>query len=268
MASADGSLAVAAQSRIAVLLRAPKGPEDPYYNALSVAGFQSVHFVPVLHYEHMNQDELRSDILSSDKFSGIVFTSGTAVEVCVSSLTEHERGRVTERWKQLPVFVVGKATAQAVRGLGLSPTGSHSGNAETLSKLIIEHFCPGVPTKPLLFPCGALRRETLPVALEGAGLPLKCLACYKTLPHPDLQGRLRELSPQAEVESVWVVFYSPSGVNFALDCVLKTFKSGFKVAAIGATTGDSLSKAGCRPDAVAKLPNHDSLTEAILECCI
>ena len=45
--------------------------------------------------------------------AGIVFTSGTAVEVCVSSLTEHERGRVTERWEQLPVFVVGKATAQA-----------------------------------------------------------------------------------------------------------------------------------------------------------
>ncbi len=45
--------------------------------------------------------------------AGIVFTSGTAVEVCVSSLTEHERGKVAELWEQLPVFVVGKATAQA-----------------------------------------------------------------------------------------------------------------------------------------------------------
>ncbi len=104
---------------------------------------------------------------------------------------------------------------------------------------------------------------------------------------------------------MWVVFYSPSGVNFALECVLKTFKSGLKacevmcpvysicllasimlrpceggynnvymlptllqVAAIGATTGDSLSKAGRRPDAVAKQPNPHSLTEAILKCCI
>ncbi len=112
-----------------------------------------------------------------------MFTSGTAVEVCVSSLTEHERGRVAELWEQLPVFVVGKATAQAgkcfmscepienlpilcfniggcvqckslcrashdfspfniVGALGLSPTGSHSGNAETLSRLIIERKCP------------------------------------------------------------------------------------------------------------------------------
>ncbi len=44
---------------------------------------------------------------------GLVFTSGTAVEECVSSLTQQEREKVIENWYPLPVFTVGKATAQA-----------------------------------------------------------------------------------------------------------------------------------------------------------
>ena len=40
--------------------------------------------------------------------------------------------------------------------------------------------------KPLLFPCSVLRRETLPVAMEQAGIPLQCLTCYNTVAHPDI----------------------------------------------------------------------------------
>ncbi len=54
MASADGSLAVAAQSRVAVLLRAPKGPEDPYYNVSEPTA--SVKVVSILHTQYICDD--------------------------------------------------------------------------------------------------------------------------------------------------------------------------------------------------------------------
>jgi hypothetical protein len=47
--------------------------------------------------------------------------------------------------------------------------------------------------KPLLFPCSVLRRETLPAAMERAGIPLQCLACYNTVAHPDVAENIRSL---------------------------------------------------------------------------
>ena len=51
----------------------------------------------------------------------------------------------------------------------------------------------GIPSKPLLFPCGNLRRETLPRAMEEAGIPLKCLMCYKTVAEKDIEQTLRKM---------------------------------------------------------------------------
>ena len=49
---------------------------------------------------------------------GIVFTSQTAVEACVRSLSQGDGSSMAEDWETLPVFVVGKATAKA----GMLPT--------------------------------------------------------------------------------------------------------------------------------------------------
>ncbi len=46
--------AVAAQSRIAVLLRAPKGPDDPYYNVSEPTA--SVKVVSILHIQYLCDD--------------------------------------------------------------------------------------------------------------------------------------------------------------------------------------------------------------------
>lgn len=90
-------------------------------------------------------------------WAGLVFTSQTAVEaVCVALAGSGVTHQLVEQWKGIPVFVVGKATAQAgevelkkcnifpgvldlvVNELGLETFGSYSGNAETLSQVIIK----------------------------------------------------------------------------------------------------------------------------------
>ena len=48
--------------------------------------------------------------------SGLVFTSQTAVDASMQTLAQSGdewRERLTKQWKDLPVFVVGKATSQA-----------------------------------------------------------------------------------------------------------------------------------------------------------
>ena len=47
--------------------------------------------------------------------------------------------------------------------------------------------------KPLLFPCGNLRREELPELLNSAGLFLHGITCYNTVPHTQCAKNIAEL---------------------------------------------------------------------------
>ena len=47
--------------------------------------------------------------------------------------------------------------------------------------------------KPLLFPCGNLRKETLPQRLHEAGIGLHSLTCYETCPHSQLETNIRAM---------------------------------------------------------------------------
>lgn len=46
---------------------------------------------------------------------------------------------------------------------------------------------------PLLFPCAAKKRETLPATLQAAGMRLDCLTCYETVAHPGIRENLEAL---------------------------------------------------------------------------
>lgn len=47
--------------------------------------------------------------------------------------------------------------------------------------------------KPLLFPCGNLRREELPELLNSAGLVLHRITCYNTVAHTQCAKNITEL---------------------------------------------------------------------------
>jgi uroporphyrinogen-III synthase len=72
---------------------------------------------------------------------------------------------------------------------------------------------------PLLFPCSNLRRETLPSALREAGLGLEALESYVTEPRPDIEENISSLVEglAPEGDTLCAVFFSPSGISYALD---------------------------------------------------
>ncbi len=80
---------------------------------------------------------------------------------------------------------------------------------------------------PLLFPCSSLRRDTLPSVLAQAGLRLEELVCYCTEPHPAIEESvgsfLGGLSPGSD--ATIAVFFSPSGVNYALEKLIVMTKN-------------------------------------------
>lgn len=137
------------------------------------------HFIPVLQFHYTNQESLQDSLLDPTRYSGkghpvplgplvpchcqstppgLVITSQTAVEAVCAALTGSpevtRQPQLVERWKECPVFVVGKATAETgkvsactvrhstvcfpVAKLGLKAFGSCSGNAEALSQVIIK----------------------------------------------------------------------------------------------------------------------------------
>jgi len=40
-----------------------------------------------------------------------------------------------------------------------------------------------------------MRRDTLPLAMREVEIPLEEVMCYNSLPHPDIEQRLKEIAP-------------------------------------------------------------------------
>ncbi|XP_019626043.1 PREDICTED: uroporphyrinogen-III synthase-like [Branchiostoma belcheri] len=248
---------------VILLLREPREGKgsDPYEQEFSAAGLQ-VKSIEVLSFEFCNLPELRSLLKKPEEFSGMVFTSQRSVEAVRRCLQDEDQSLPGD-WMSKTTFVVGTATAAAARSLGLTPSGEECGTATQLADLITQKF----PTngKALLFPCGFMRRETLPMALSAANIPLTELRVYQTIAHPDIEKRLQAYINEQGVPE-FLVFFSPSGVKFsqpALQKLAANDLSKIKIAAIGPTTAEALTSAGLSVACTAEKPNPESLLAAI-----
>lgn len=227
-----------------LLLRAPRDP-DPYVTALVAAGF-SARCEPVLHFEPVGRDALAERVQRAGDYAGLILTSPRAVRAL--------RGFDLSAWQKKPTFVVGPATGEGAGRLGLQPTGEETGTADDLAEIITSHPF----DRPLLFLCGARRRDTLPDRLRAAGVPFEELVVYRTL--GDAEGLIDAVARQ---RPDWLVFFSPSGVQAVASIAGPSWNRIFR-AAIGPTTADALRAAGFAPAAVAADPTPEALAAALL----
>ncbi|XP_072029874.1 uroporphyrinogen-III synthase-like isoform X2 [Amphiura filiformis] len=201
-----------------LLLKAVKPGEegDLYVQALAKENYE-VSLCSPISFKFTNLQQLTASLQQPSKFSGIIFSSPRtvqAVEKCLPDLGQDG----LPGWKPLTAYCVGQATANSVRDdLGLNPVGEQSGNAQNLAKIILEGTKAG--SKPLLFPCGTLRRETIPDSLQKAGVDFKAHVVYETIPHPDLEASINQYFEKGMPE--FIVFFSPSGVRFSKEFLTK-----------------------------------------------
>ncbi len=231
---------------VVYLLRVEATASDPFLEQLQAAGYRPF-VLPVLAVDWVNTESLRAALACPEAYSGLIFTSPRAVEAV------RRLGIPLEAWKEHSVYVVGPRTAEAVREIGWEPRGEAAGSGSELARRIQQ--VPR-PTHPLLFLCGARRREELPSLLRAAGFPLEELVVYATRP------LVPALPAEAPVPD-WVVFFSPSGLQAARR--LPLVWEQVHVAAIGPTTAAALQQEGLRVAAVARTPTPEGLLVAMQE---
>lgn len=252
-----------------LLLKDPKEDEcgqDPYVRELDSCGV-SATLIPVLSFEFLSLASLSEKLSQPENYGGLIFTSPRAVEATKLCLEKDSKAAVwtetlREQWKAKPVYVVGNATASLVHRLGLETAGETCGNAERLAEFICARK---LPTLPLLFPCGNLKREVLPKALRNQGVPLESLTVYRTVPHPAIRSSLHNYYAQQGVPAS-ITFFSPSGLSYSLEYIREL--SGehidqIQFVAIGPTTAQALAAQGLPVSCTAESPTPQSLARGI-----
>jgi uroporphyrinogen-III synthase len=226
-------------------------------------GFET-KFIQVLDFAFCNLEKLESTQITS--YSGIVVTSPRAAQ----SLQKVPIGFFEGLSR---ICCIGQETKKSLeKNTGISALGSKveficGDNALALAVKITE-IKDNIKGKPLLFLCGNLRRDELILQLQSQAIAIEELIVYET------KGSNKELeevlkSPQ---EPMWIVFFSPSGVQTFLKesetkpqlSLLISGEKNCKIAAIGPTTALEFQKIfGRSSDIVSEAPNATSLVSAI-----
>ncbi|XP_043568564.1 uroporphyrinogen-III synthase isoform X1 [Chiloscyllium plagiosum] len=254
-----------------LLLKDPKEgllEPDPYVQEFTTHGLQGT-LIPVLSFEFISLQELTKKLSHPEVYGGLIFTSpraGEAVTLCLGEKAFREEWNnnfLKDKWNEKSVYVVGKSTANLVKEIGLVTQGEDSGNAEKLA----EHICNKESSNslPLLFPCGALKREILPRCLREKGVPLESLTVYKTSQHPCFQQALDDYFSEQGIPDI-ITFFSPSGVKFCLNTIKKLAGDLFdtiKFAAIGPTTADAMVTEGLTVSCTSEKPTAQDLAASI-----
>lgn len=228
-----------------VLLRSASDPDDVYTSAFTAAGFRA-ECVPVLTFRFPHQDTLRECLAQPARYSGLIVTSPRAVRAVAQ--TDFE-GPLQAAWSSKPAYAVGPKTAEALRELGLTPTGEGTGSAGALASVIAkEKF-------PYLFLSGNRRRDTLPNALRETSTPFDELIVYET-------GLRSSIDLPEAAAGDWLVFFSPSGIE-AVARHTDASALRYRLAAIGPTTAEALRARGASVEAVAERPSSQALVAAI-----
>ncbi|KAJ7325305.1 hypothetical protein JRQ81_018325 [Phrynocephalus forsythii] len=253
-----------------LLLKDPKESEngtDSYIKELGSLGLEAT-LIPVLAFEFISLQDFFEKLSHPERYCGLIFTSprgAEAVRLCLGDNSKEEvwKNSLRDQWNSKSVYVVGKATAGRVAELGLIPQGEDCGNAEKLSGYICSRESPG--SLPLLFPCGTLKRETLPAILREKGIALEGLTVYQTTQHPTLQVSLGNYFSQQGIPAS-ITFFSPSGVRYCLKQILKLsgdLISQIKFSAIGPTTAEAMIAEGISVSCTASSPTPEGLTDGL-----
>ncbi|KAK3706187.1 uroporphyrinogen-III synthase [Vermiconidia calcicola] len=307
------------------LLKTKSSPTDAYedyFKELDNGKYKPV-FVPVL--DHMfREDTLRTLRRSAERFAfasgseadarrkatnnpakkygGIIFTSQRAVDAFATVVAKLDPTKIDALFdKNMPLYVVGPATANGVKALGLPcPVyGQHTGNGEALAGFILEwHMTmPRDVTHldgrklPLLFLVGEQRRDIIPKTLQSENLPYHHqiqvleVIVYETGEMATFEEDFTSLIRAAKVAKVkeqWVIVFSPQGCEAMLNALgwldpksasfnegLREVMSGpmkTRVATIGPTTRDFLrQELGFDPDVCARQPTPEGVGEGMRE---
>ncbi|KAG5446509.1 Uroporphyrinogen-III synthase [Clonorchis sinensis] len=232
------------------------GPhDDPYVQVLVKAGF-TADLAETLDFTYHTAELARCQSWR-DNHSAIVFTSPRAV-------TAYTKAGLKGQQSDL-CFVVGPSTDVQAKKAGFSPKGAQAGDAETLSKVIVDNYANQL-TKPVFFPASQIHRADLPQYLEKNGIKVDILIAYSSHENVALKDKVRLNLCEGNPIPDCIVFFSPSGVTLTesiLKTELKPHRPKVKLVAMGRATASKLQEYDMNVAGVAASPRPESLLQVI-----
>lgn len=306
------------------LLKTKSTPTDAYQTHISQLSEGKYHplFVPVL--DHIFRDDALRTLRRhaerfafaggspadarrkatnnpAKKYGGLVFSSQRAVDAFATVIAKLDPGKLSALFDpEMPIYVVGPATANGVRALGLpcKVVGEETGNGEALADFILSwHSTLSRDVThldgrklPLLFLVGEQRRDVVPKTLQSEDLPsdqriqITELIVYETGEmatfEEDFTGLVRAAKSKRVREQVVVVF-SPQGCEAMLSALgwldpkggefnegLREVMSGpmkTRIVTIGPTTREFLTQElKFEPEGVAATPTPEGIGDLLV----
>lgn len=284
-----------------LLLKTISSPCDNYekFFGQSTCPIFEPFFVPVLQHRLYRDtlEWLETSILNKsfttgqNAFGGIIFTSQKAVEAFSHAVSAIDAGQLDGLLPDtLPLYVVGTATANAVRAIGLrcAVLGEDTGSGDVLADFILNDYHSytheGRP-RPLLFLVGEQRRDIIPRKLQSEELPeqrrIKVIekTVYEIAERDAFAGDLDSILDKSRTtQSLWIVVFSPTGCEAMLRGLGWLDDNGryderlslshwqqVRVATIGPTTFDYLKERfGFQAHVCAEKPSPDGVGRGII----
>lgn len=159
--------------------------------------------------------------------------------------------------REAPVVWTGAASAEALRRCfpAVEVPGHASTGPASLAVTIANAMLAAGVGSPVLFPCGEVHREELPVRLRASGRRVEQVICYRTVP-----AGLEEAGAALARADI-IVATSPTVASL----LARVRKPGTRAAlvVIGPTTAEAAASAGWTPDAIAERPTGNAVARAV-----
>lgn len=203
--------------------------------------------------------------LVDGRYAWVVFTSANAVRAIWEKFNEH--GLDARHFGGVRIACVGDATAEAVRGFGIQPELTPSG--EQSSEGLLEDFAPYDkvldPIDRILLPRADIATETLSAGLIERGWEVDDVTAYRTVRASPPPAEIRDAIKSGGFDAV--LFTSSSTVRNLVGIAGKPHPRTV-IACIGPKTAETAAEAGLRIDVQPEVANVPMLIESLAQYAI
>ncbi|TSE13792.1 uroporphyrinogen-III synthase [Mesorhizobium intechi] len=187
------------------------------------------------------------------------FVTGDAVAVAVTSANavRHAPKKVIAALAARPCHAVGARTAEAARKMGFSSIIEGSGDAEALADAIAAAF----PGKAITYLCGRVRFPMFEQRLEAAGVLVRTVETYDTLPVPYCDETILALLSGQPVDAV-LLYSAKAAVLMQALIKRPALQEAFqktRFIALSARIADAFGDGAAKAIRIAAQPDEEAL---------
>ena len=235
-----------------ILVTRPEPDNAATADALRQRGFD-VLLAPMLEFEAL---PIRHD--DGTNYSGVIVTSANALR----AIRSHP---LSGQLIALPIYAVGKRTADAAKKIGFANVLSADGDVTALRKLIVDAIPKRGRKTPLLYLSGSDISGDIASGLASDGITVTTLTVYRMVPVADLDDSVRAAFAAQTIEAI--LHYSPRS---AAAFVAAIRGAGLEIAAlalpqvcISEAVARVLREAGATRVVVAEKPQETAVIDAL-----